>query len=803
MRTIHPQPISSNSKEVVGQKGIHGDSAQPGCIQDAPILLNAALHALAMGFSVLPVKQDKSPAVHSWKRFQHAPMTSTEARRFFASAEGLALICGKVSGDLECLDIDDPDIFQSFGELLEVRCPGLFVRLLQRKTPHGFHLVYRCQSQIQGNTKLAFDQHGKVRLETRGEGGYFLTVPSPHYAVLAGNLKDCPVLSFAEVDAIHQVAKAFDERDLDIIPSVGNSHIDSPGSHFNQTHRCAEILTANGWHEWRRTTAGIGYTRPGKEQGVSGVLLNKTGNFYVWSANAAPLQAGKSYSPFGLYAVYEHGGDLSAAARLLTSANKLSGQNRKQTVFWRGVEATVRNRGKEPMMRDWPVMHPKAHRGIAGEFVHLATRDSEADPAAVLATFMVRFGVECGPDVFMRVGDTRHHARLAAVIVGSSSKARKGTSGKPVQKLFDFDEIHPGDQHPPALSKARESPGPFSSGEGIIFALRDATYRWNEKEQVQQVVDPGVGDKRLFVLDEEFAGVLANTKREGNVLSMVIRQAWDSGNFDPLTKNNKITATGGHVGWVGHITLAELRLKFDLSEGLNGFANRILWVCAHRSKLVPLPVPMPEEELGVLRWKLMDILHMIRKGGEIRLGDAAKNAWVEHYYRELSREMPGLIGCITSRAEAQALRLAMLYALLDGQNVISLDHLEAAIEFWKYCQQSVNVIFQGRQLDSTAQKLLEAMQKGPMTGTEMHALFSNNISRERLETALSELIASGSVECIERHGTKGRPMKIYQRTAGELNEKNEETIEDERPAPINFVNSFNSFETGEMQEFTI
>ena len=777
-----PLPNSSSSQEVAGENGIHDDLTLSGCIQETPILLNVALQALATGFSVLPVKQDKSPAIFSWKRFQHTPMTSTEARRLFRSAEGMGLVCGKVSGNLECLDIDDPDIFRSFGELLEVHCPGLLARLLHRQTPHGFHLVYRCQSKIQGNTKLAFDQYGRVRLETRGEGGYFLTVPSPGYSVLAGTLNDCPVLSSAEIGAIHQVARAFDERDLDIMPNVKDNQMDSPGSHFNQTHRCAEILTANGWRECRRTTAGIGYTRPGKEQGVSGVLLNKTGNFYVWSANATPLQAGKSYNPFGLYALFEHGGDFSAAAYSLRSAQNLTRQNRNQIDLCQGAQTFAEERREESMEPGWPVMHPKAFRGLVGEFVHLATRESEADPAAVLATFLVRFGVECGPDVFMRVGDTRHSGRLAAVIVGSSSKARKGTSGKPVNKLFAFEASHSGYQNR-SFSKARESPGPFSSGEGIIFAIRDAIYRWNEKEQIQQIVDPGAADKRLFVLDEEFSGVLANTKREGNVLSMVIRQAWDSGDFDPLTKNNKITATGGHVGWVGHITLAEFRLKFDLSEGLNGFANRILWVCAHRSKLVPLPVPMPEEELDKLRLQLMDVLQMIRKGSEVLLGDAARDAWVERYYLELSRERPGLIGCVTSRGEAQVLRLAMLYALLDGQSVISLDHLEAGIAFWKYCQQSARIIFRGRQVDATEQKLLDALQKGPLTGTEMHALFSNNISKERLTTMLSELAAAGSIKCVERQGGKGRPVKIYRRTVDELNEKNEETGEFGWPRP--------------------
>ena len=86
-------------------------------------------------------------------------------------------------------------------------------------------------------------------------------------------------------------------------------------------------------------------------------------------------------------------------------------------------------------IREWPRLNPPALRGIAKEFVELATRSSEADPAAVLVIFLSRFGIEIGTDPHIMIGDKRHSARLFAVIVGSSSKARKGTSADPVRRL--------------------------------------------------------------------------------------------------------------------------------------------------------------------------------------------------------------------------------------------------------------------------------------------------------------------------------------------------------------------------------
>lgn len=391
----------------------------------------------------------------------------------------------------------------------------------------------------------------------------------------------------------------------------------------------------------------------------------------------------------------------------------------------------------EPQIKEWPVLDEKAYHGITGDFVRLATRSSESDPAAVLATFLARVGVEFGNDPTLYVGDTMHKARLAAVIVGSSSKARKGTSGKPVLRLFEMVE-----------GRARYSPGPFSSGEGITYAVRDEVKKWNEKKQTYSVVDPGEPDKRLFVLDEEFAGAMAQTKREGNTLSMVIRNAWDNGNLDPLTKTTKTRATNAHVGWVSHITLFELNKRLDETEGFNGFANRILWICAKRSKIVAWPERMPDDELEDIRHRLVEVLSTAQEKGfhVLKWSGEAKAAWCSRHYPDLTRDHQGLVGCVINRAEAQVVRLAMIYCLLDGDDTISLDHLDAALAFWSYCEQSARYIFHGRQADQTAQRILDALQAGPVTATELHKLFGNHLSKERLETVLAELMAAGRIE---------------------------------------------------------
>ncbi len=727
-------------------------------------LAQSALGIISLQFSVIPTHENKKPTI-SWKEFQSRMMTAVEVHRHFVDGTRLAIVGGRISGNLECLDIDDPTTYEPFLKLLDMRWPGLPDRLLKRQTPSGgYHLIYRCSTSVAGNLKLASAQSGAIRIETRGEGGYFLSAPTPGYKMLSGGLKDCPVLSPEEIVAIHAAAMAFDTQEKHCARSLkSGQNRELPGTRFNQSHTIPEILLAHGWVTDKPTTAGQGWTRPGKSDGTSGVLLQDTGNFFVWSSNAFPLESGRSYDAFGLYAAYNHAGDFTAAAQSLSRCNR-------QIECPNDLSPGEQAQEWEPNPPDWPSMNPRAYHGIIADFIELATRTSEADPAAILATFLVRFGVECGPGVFMQVGDTKHRARLASVIVGASSKARKGTSGKPVEKLFDFTNV----QGQEFVNPARVSHGPFSSGEGIIYAIRDATTRWNPKTQTETIIDNGIEDKRIFILDEEFSGMLANTRREGNTLSMVIRQAWDSGSFDPLTKNNKITATGGHVGWISHITLQELLAKLDQSEVVNGFANRILWICAKRQKQVPDALPMPQNELESLQRHLLHIISRVGLGSEIKLGADAREAWGCTYYPKLSRDRPGLIGYITNRGEAQALRLAMIYCLLAGETIISLDHLESGIAFWNYCFQSAKHIFHGKRANNITQTIFEALQKagGALAGRELYQLFKNNISKERLEVALAELITSGQVIAEKQQNKKGAPTKLYRFTGNhdDLNE---------------------------------
>src|SRR4029453_5539785 len=72
------------------------------------------------------------------------------------------------------------------------------------------------------------------------------------------------------------------------------------------------------------------------------------------------------------------------------------------------------------------------------------------------------------------------------------------------------------------------------------------------------------------------------------------------------------------------------------------------------------------------------------------------------------------VGAVLSRAEAQVLRLSVVYALLDKTAAIGVTHLGAALAVWEYCEDSAHLIFGARLGDPTADRILKARRNaGP------------------------------------------------------------------------------------------
>jgi hypothetical protein len=401
----------------------------------------------------------------------------------------------------------------------------------------------------------------------------------------------------------------------------------------------------------------------------------------------------------------------------------------------------------------WPQMDDAAFHGLAGQVVHTIEPHSEADPVAILLQFLVCVGNVIGRQPFFQVESDRHHLNLFTVMVGASSKARKGTSMGRVMAVVKLADERWCDER---------VNGGLSSGEGLINEVRDEVKHWNAKENIWEKIDPGVGDKRLLVIEPEFASVLSGIERSGNTLSPLLRKAWDGGKLGTLTRNSRLCATGAHISIVGHITADELRARIGRTDLANGFANRFLFVLVKRSRELPFGGNLTDSQILHLGDQLKGIVEGAQKIGTVRFTEPARAEWAR-VYSSLSADQPGLLGAITARAEAQVVRLAILYAVLDNSTLIDTAHLKAALAIWEYCEASAAYIFGDAIGDPVADEILRALQHAGCEGmsrTAIRDLFGRNRSADRVGAALALLASKGRAkgETIE---TRGRPAEVW------------------------------------------
>jgi hypothetical protein len=384
-----------------------------------------------------------------------------------------------------------------------------------------------------------------------------------------------------------------------------------------------------------------------------------------------------------------------------------------------------------------------AFSGLAGEAVNAIAPHTEASRVALLVQFLVAFGNAIGRKAHRVIGGSRHHCNLFVVLVGQTAKGRKGTSWAWNERLFEAAD-------PDWSSDCVH--GGLSSGESLIYALRDPVI---VKEAIKDkktgqvsyndvVRDQGVSDKRLLVVEEEFASVLRVGGREENTLSTVLRQAWDGKRMGNLTKNSPFKVTDPHVSIIGHITRPDLLQHLTGNDKANGYANRFLWVCVKRSKLLPDGGGNPD--LSHIRDRLHEVLLFGKSlSTEMKRDALAADLW-HRVYPKLSRERSGVLGLVTSRAEAQVSRLSMVYALLDKSDTIREAHLRAALSLWNYCYRSCKWIFGHGTGDPHADVLLKELRRtGGMTNTDIINFFGRNKSTADLKRILEPLVEQGLV----------------------------------------------------------
>lgn len=381
------------------------------------------------------------------------------------------------------------------------------------------------------------------------------------------------------------------------------------------------------------------------------------------------------------------------------------------------TKSTNNNSSDEP-----PKFDEAALYGPVGEIVRAILPHTESDAVAVYVQLLVGLGSLIGPSPYFIADGSQHRPNLFAVVCGRTAKARKGTSWQQARMVLEeVDED---------WARRRVKSGTVS-GEGIT-----------------QVFEEG-GDRRLLLVEGEFAQVLQVLKREGNTVSVLLRQAWDGQRIAVLRRTDPIEVEGAHLSMIGHITVPELHRLLAQVDMSNGLANRCLWLHADRSKLLPEGGGTPEYRSPLER--IRTAVQSARVRNEVKRDRDATRLWA-NIYAELSEPPAGRLGDLLCRGEAQVMRLALLFALLDESKHIHCDHLNAALTLWQYIEACTKHIFADVCYSAKGQRLWNALQHRPLTFTDIHTLFSRNLRSGELEQLLKELAPRIEVQPTKNNG---------------------------------------------------
>jgi hypothetical protein len=415
---------------------------------------------------------------------------------------------------------------------------------------------------------------------------------------------------------------------------------------------------------------------------------------------------------------------------------------------------------KEPDAVPWPEPLSFAVRiGLAGDFLDLVEPQTEADPAAVLIDLLVRIGNAVGRGPHFVVSGDRHAGNLYALIVGATAQGRKGSSAAFPRRLLELAD--------PTWAEACVLGG-LSSGEGVIWRVRDATDTGRTDKDGSPIIEPGVQDKRLLCIETELARTLRATGRRDSTLGPVLRQAWDGHRLASMTKT-PYRASDAHVSLVAHVTPGEFISLVRSDDIKGGTFNRCLFVASRRQRSLPFGGEVDEVAFAGIAARLQRCLSRAReRSGAMGFSLLAQEVWPSLYERlQADEKAPGMVGELLGRATSQVRRLAMVFAIVDEQEHVDVRHLDAAAEVWRYSVATMRFVFGDGTGNRVADRILGELRGNPEQGidrTAMHELFDRHVTAADIDAALALLhqlrLAEG-----RKTPTGGRPRETWFPTA--------------------------------------
>ena len=280
-----------------------------------------------MKLKLIPINEKKVPLVKDWQ---------SSSEEFELNGYGVGLVCGKLSDNIEAIDIDlkydlTGTLLQRYSDEIKNISPELLSKLVVQKTVSGgYHFIYRCNT-IEGNKKLAQREateqekiNGdkiKVLIETRGEGGYIAIQPTQGYRILRGSLETISTITEEEREILFNCAMIFNEviKKVEIPPQAPKKQGYGlrPGDDYDERGDVVSLLNKHGWKTVGMKGSKVLMLRPGQTSSASSGNFDTNLRLFSVFTTSSEFNPQEGYTPFSVYAKLECNGDFVEAARQL------------------------------------------------------------------------------------------------------------------------------------------------------------------------------------------------------------------------------------------------------------------------------------------------------------------------------------------------------------------------------------------------------------------------------------------------------------------------------------------------------
>jgi len=180
-----------------------------------------------------------------------------------------------------------------------------------------------------------------------------------------------------------------------------------------------------------------------------------------------------------------------------------------------------------------------------------------------------------------------------------------------------------------------------------------------------------------------------------------------------------------------------------------GFANRFAFILGEPKPPIAWPSPPDAGLYAKVVAHASDVLLGLPDSLEVSMTGSARDLWAEFYVRWRSQVWPDeMFGALVQRIPDIALKIALIYAVLEKRTEIGPDILTAAIDAGGYCVASAQRIFTDFHATRESKlegRTLDVLKAGPVKFGDLHRAVGGRYSTLELNRTLDGLVKSGQV----------------------------------------------------------